>query len=88
MPIITIGDEYRIKSTTHSWELQIRIPRNNKDDEWRHKGSYSTIESAVNGCREAFIRESDKDSYMDALNEAESLISRSLKSQNILLDDI
>ena len=88
MPTISIGDEYRIKSTTHSWELQIRIPRNNMDDEWRHKGSYTTIESAVNGCREVLIRESDKDSYMDAFNEAESLISRSLKSHNILFDDI
>lgn len=88
MPIIKIGTELRIKSTPHSWELQIRIPRKDMEDEWRHKSSYTTLPNAINGCLQALIRESDKESYVDAQNDAENLISTSLKAQNIDLDDI
>jgi hypothetical protein len=88
MPKVLIGVELRITSTPHAWELQSRIPRKNIDDEWRHKGSYTSFRSALEGCRQALIRESSKDSYKDAKEDAENLISTSLKNQNIDIEDI
>ena len=88
MPKVFIGNELRITSTPHAWELQSRIPRKNMDDEWRHKGSYASFPNALEGCRQSLIRESSKDSYKDAKEEAENLISTSLKNQNIDIEDI
>ena len=88
MPKVFIGNELRITSTPHAWELQSRIPRKNMDDEWRHKGSYTSLPSALEGCRQSLIRESSKDSYKDAKEDAENLISTSLKNQNIDIEDI
>ena len=88
MPKVFIGNELRITSTPHSWELQSRIPRKNMDDEWRHKGSYTSFPIALEGCRQSLIRESSKDSYKEAKEDAENLISTSLKNQNINIEDI
>lgn len=88
MPKVFIGNELRITSTPHAWELQSRIPRKNMDDEWRHKGSYTSFSNALKGCLQALIRESSKDSYKDAKEDAENLISTSLKNHNIDIEDI
>ena len=88
MPIIEIGDELRIISTKHAWELEYRIPRANNEEEWRLKGCYTSFENSIYGCLKALIRESTLKSYTDAQQEAKSLISTSLNAQNITVEGI
>jgi hypothetical protein len=88
MPIIEIGNELRIVSTKHAWELEYRIPRANNNEEWRLKGCYTSFKNSIFGCLEALTRESSHKSYTDAQEEAKNLISSSLNAQNITVEGI
>lgn len=88
MPKINIGNKFRVITTPHAWELQSRVSRKNMNDEWRLKGCYTSLSNALEGCRQSLIKESSRDSYKDANDDAKNLISTSLKNQNIDVEDI
>lgn len=78
--IISINDKYRISSDTHGWAIQEARRRTN-----RRTGDVSTVfesirwhsslQGAVNGLAELWMRTSDAEGVAEALAEAKNLLS-------------
>jgi len=78
MPIIKISPTERIISTERNWEWQKLRIRHDKDDaeEWTFYRNYTSIESALLDIYNSWIRLSDHEDLIDALEDAKSRISK------------
>jgi hypothetical protein len=78
MPIIKISPTERLISTERNWEYQkLRIRKDKNDaEEWVFYRNYISIESALLDLYNSWIRLSDHESLIDAVEDAKSRISK------------
>ena len=86
MPIIQISPNERIISTERNWEWQkLRIRRDKGGtEEWAFYRNYISIESALLDLYNSWIRLSDHQSLIDAVDDAKSLISKLIQDNTHL----
>lgn len=92
MPIIRISPTERIISTDRNWEWQKLRIRHDKDDaeEWTFYRNYISIESALLDLYNSWIRLSNHESLIDALDDAKSRISKLIQDNtglNIMIGE-
>jgi hypothetical protein len=86
MPIIKISTTERIISTDRNWEYQkLRIRRDKGGiEEWTFYRNYISIESALLDLYNSFIRLSEHESLVNAVDDAKSLISKLIQDNTHL----
>jgi len=86
MPIIQISPNERIISTERNWEWQkLRIRRDKGGiEEWTFYRNYISIESALLDLYNSFIRLSEHESLVNAVDDAKSLISKLIQDNTHL----
>ena len=70
--MIPINDRYRISSDRYQWMIQEARTRKG-DKVWESKWFFGTFPAAVKGLWELMVRESDAQTLVDALADAEKI---------------
>ena len=70
--MIPINDRYRINSDRYQWMIQEARTRKG-DKVWESKWFFGTFPAAVKGLWELMVRESDAQTLVDALADAEKI---------------
>ena len=80
--LISINDQFRIKSDSMQWMIQTRRSRNGKPS-WESKLFFPTLQGAINELGELMVRESQVQTLADCLSSNRKRHYRPLPSPDV-----